>query len=381
MDFELSREQQLLKENLHRFLQRHSGDARRSATAPGRDTASDVWTALATKLGILGLGVPESRGGSEGGAVEQMIVVEALGEHLMLEPFIDANVICLRLLDGAATPAAQQAASMLIAGDAVTAFAWAEPRMRYDPSDITLSAIRHGDGWRLSGAKSIVNAAPLASSFIVAARTGGSEGHREGLSLFLVDRDAPYLEMTGYRTVDGRAAADLQFSAVEVGERALLGRTDESWPLIDEVCDRAVAALCAEAVGVLRRLLRDTINYTQQRRQFGQALADFQVLQHRMVDMSIKLEMASAASILATLKLEAAAAERARAVSAAKVIVGEACRFIGQNAIQLHGGMGMTDDLPVGRAFKRAIAIDAELGDEDYHIARYGRAAPGRRFA
>lgn len=372
MDFSLSAEQQLFRDNLHRLLQRHANASRESAASRGNDWSSDIWAALAGQLGAIGLGVPLSRGGSGGDAVEQMIVAEALGEHLMFQPFIEANVMCLRLLEQAGSPLAGQKASKLITGGAVVAFAWAEPMMRYDVRDIRFSAWRHADGWRLTGTKTIVTAAPIASSFIVAARTNGSAGQPSGLSLFLVDRDTPHLEMAEYRTVDGRPAADLQFSSVEVGEQALLGRADESWPLIEEVCDRAVAALCAEAVGVLRRLLRDTVEYTQQRRQFGQALADFQVLQHRMVDMSIKLEMASAASILATLKLKGAAAERGRAVSAAKVIVGEACRFIGQNAVQLHGGMGMTNDLPVGRAFKRAIAIDAELGDGDYHIARYG---------
>lgn len=376
MDFNLTGEQTLLRDTLRRYLaETYPFAAYDAASRSEPGWRPDIWRALADDLGLLGAALPEEVGGQGGSAVEVMLIAGELGAVLALEPYVETVVTCGGLLRETGGTVAHGLLRRIIAGDAVAAFGWAEPTARYAFADAATTAAREGDGWRLKGMKALVTAAPWADHLIVTARTDGAPGDRDGLSLFLVDSRRAGVRLKPYPTIDGRRAADVLFDDVRLDAEALLGVVGQALSVVEKVADEAVAALSAEAVGVLRRVLRDTVAYTGQRRQFGKPLSEMQVLQHRMVDMFMQVEAADSAVLLAALNLEAPAPIRARAVSAAKVTVGEACRFVCQNAIQLHGGMGMTDDLALGRYFKRAMVLDVEFGSEDHHLQRYGALA------
>jgi alkylation response protein AidB-like acyl-CoA dehydrogenase len=246
-----------------------------------------------------------------------------------------------------------------------------EATTRNDITNVATTARRDPGGWRLDGTKAVVAAAPWASQLLVVARTAGSRGERKGLSLFLVSSSAPGVSVRSYPTIDGRRAADVTFERVRVQSDALIGAEGEAADTIEHSTDEAISAMSAEAVGLMSKLHEDTLEYAKQRRQFGQAIGRFQVLQHRLVDMYMEIELARSAAYLATLRLTAPAKERARAASAAKVTINRACRLVGQGAVQIHGGMGMTDELAVSHSFRRATAIELELGTMDFHLARY----------
>jgi alkylation response protein AidB-like acyl-CoA dehydrogenase len=372
MDFNLSEEQVLLKDSLAAFLRdRYDYDARRAAvTSPG-GWRPEIWTAFAQELGLLGAAFPEALGGFGGGAVESGLVMEAFGEHLVVEPYLGTVVIGGGLLELSGHAKASEIVESIIAGQTRMAFAWAEPQGRYDLHDLITTARRDGAGWRLNGRKAVVVGAPWATHLIVTARTGGARRDRDGVSAFLVEATAPGISRRDYPTIDGGRASEIAFDEVVLGPEALIGPADGASPLLEEIADRAMAALCAEAVGVMRRLQAGTVDYAKQRRQFGRPIGEFQALQHRMVDMFMAVEQAVSMSLLATLKLGAPAPERARAVSAAKVQIGEACRFVGQGAIQIHGGIGMTQEMPIGAWFKRATLLETEFGGVDHHLARF----------
>lgn len=370
MDFTFTEEQGQLRASLRGYLTAHHGLADR-LTASRSEAGWDArqWDDFAERLGILGAALPERAGGLGGSPVDTMVIMEELGESLSPAPYLETVVVAGGLLAGAGERDSELAAIAL--GTARYAFAWAEPSGRYGYRHVTTRANRSEHGWTLSGFKSVVTAAPWATHLIVTARTDGAVDDPDGISLFLVEAGQPGVTMSAYPTIDGRRAADISFEAVALPDIALLGDVGEALPLVEKIGDAAIAAIGAEAVGVMRRLLQDTIDYSRQRRQFGQPIAEFQALQHRMVDMFMQLEMATSAVYLATLHLDDDPVERAKAASAAKVTIGNACRFVGQNAVQLHGGMGMTDELPVGHFFKRATVIESELGSTDYHLARY----------
>ena len=370
MNFELSEDQQMLQNMLRQFLAQRYGFAERvAASRSDLGFRPEIWSALTGELGLLGATISQEQGGLGGGAVEQMIIMEELGRGLVLEPVSETLFHGAWLLEKAGGAAAGQLAEVA-AGKVRLALAVGEPQMRYDYADVAATAERSTSGWRLNGQKSVVIAAPWADQLIVAARTSGRAGDAAGISLFLLPADAAGVSMHPYPTIDGRRAADIILSDVEVSQEALVGGEGQGLELLEELRDRAVAAQAAEASGLLDKLLQDTVAYTQQRQQFGQPIASFQVLQHRMVDMYMHVELTRAAALLATLKLGAPADERARAASSAKATVAEACRFVGQNAVQLHGGMGMTDELPIGHYFKRATQIEGEFGSADWHLAR-----------
>jgi alkylation response protein AidB-like acyl-CoA dehydrogenase len=370
MNFELSEDQQMLQNMLRQFLAQRYGFAERvAASRSDLGFRPEIWSALTGELGLLGATISQEQGGLGGGAVEQMIIMEELGRALVLEPVSETLFHGAWLLEKAGGAAAVQL-SEVAAGKVRLALAVGEPQMRYDYADVAATAERSTSGWRLNGQKSVVIAAPWADQLIVAARTSGRAGDAAGISLFLLPADAAGVSMHPYPTIDGRRAADIILSDVEVSQEALVGGEGQGLELLEELRDRAVAAQAAEASGLLDKLLKDTVAYTQQRQQFGQPIASFQVLQHRMVDMYMHVELTRAAALLATLKLDAPADERARAASSAKATVAEACRFVGQNAVQLHGGMGMTDELAIGHYFKRATQIEGEFGTADWHLAR-----------
>jgi alkylation response protein AidB-like acyl-CoA dehydrogenase len=374
VDFKFSEEQTMLESAISRFLSdRYSFDKRREILAQHAGFDPVIWGEFATSLGILGATLPEEAGGLAGGAVETMIIMEALGQALVVEPYLETVVIGGGFLKRSVGQLAAALLPAITSGDVRIAFAATEPTARYVPNDIRTTARREGEFWVLNGEKSVVDAAPAATHLIVTARTSGDQRDRSGVSLLIMDKTASGLTCHNYRLIDDRSAADLKFENVRLPAGSLLTGEGQALPLIEQILDEATAAVCAEAVGLMRRMLHDTIEYTKQRRQFGQPLASFQVLQHRMVDMYMALEQSVSAVYLATLKLDADALTRAKSVSAAKASIGQSARMIGQNAVQLHGAMGMTDELPLGHYFKRATVIEGQFGTVDHHIARYAQ--------
>lgn len=364
MNFDLTEEQALLKATLQQFMvQRYPFKARVEASRGELGYRAEIWRAFADELGLLGVIAPPELGGMGGDAVEQLVVMEELGRHLCLEPVAE-SVFQAGWLMARGGDSVRAIVPQIASGATIAAVAVSEPGMGYDLAEISTWAEPAGDGWVLSGTKAVAMAAPWANWLVVAAKTEG------GILLFVVPADAPGLHLQVYPTIDGRRAADVTLQRVQVpGDMVIAG----GLPLLEEWRDRAIAAQAAEAAGLLDRLVTDTVDYAKQRQQFGQPIASFQALQHRMVDMHIQLELVRAAAVLAACKLSAPEQERARAASSAKIAVAKACRFVGQNAVQLHGGMGMTDELAIGHYFKRATQIEGEQGSESWHLARLAR--------
>lgn len=374
MDFSLTDEQELLRATVGKFLaERYDLERSRAAAKTGAGWQPQIWRAFAEDLGILGATLPENVGGLGGGPVELMIITEALGHALVIEPFVETVVLAGGLLQGVGGPRAEQLLERIAGGQAVVAVAAEEPASAGTWHDVATTARRDGDHWVLDGSKVAVSSAPIATHLLVTARTSGARRDTSGISLFLLEFDAaaPGLGVESLRTIDDRRAADLVLDGLRLPAEALLGTADQAWPTLEHAIDVATAAIVSEAVGCLRRVLADTVDYTKQRQQFGQPISSFQALQHRMVDMYLEVEQAVAAQHLAIMKLDAEGQERARAVSAAKATVARVARFVGQSAVQLHGGMGMTEELAVGHYFKRLTAIEYQFGSRDRHLSRY----------
>jgi alkylation response protein AidB-like acyl-CoA dehydrogenase len=378
MDFDFNDEQTLLRDAVRRFVDKEYGFAARHAILAGGGFSLKAWRRLAG-LGLLGVAVPERFGGTGAGPVESMIVMEELGRGLVLEPVAVVAVMAAGLLRDAGS-VQQQAAWLppLAAGEAILAVAHGEPAARYERRHVECRAAMEQQGVVLSGSKAVVLAGGLADAFIVSARSSGAVAAPEGVSLFLVPREAAGLVVRSYRTHDGATAAELALHDVKLGPEACIGTPGQGLAAIEQALDQGIAALCAEAVGAMQRLFEMTAEYLQTRKQFGQPLASFQALRHRLVDMRVQLELARSMSYYASLKLSeahapGAAASAALAVSAAKVQVGQAARFVGQQAIQLHGGIGMTDEYAAGHYFKRLTMIELSLGDTAYHLGRYAQ--------
>ena len=378
MDFNFSEEQSMLRDTVTSFLQdRYDFDKRRKmiSSEAGRDPA--IWSAFANELGILGAPFSEELGGLGGGAIENMIVMEEFGKALVVEPYLGTVVIGGGFLKHSGHANAEELIGGIIGGEAIYAFAYAEPQGRYNLADLKTTAKKDGAGWVLNGHKAVVIGAPWATHLIVTARTGGGQRDAQGVSVFIVAKDAKGVVTRDYPTVDGQRASEVFFENVAVGAEALLGLEGAALPLVEKVVDEATAAVCAEAVGAMRKLHEGTLDYAKQRKQFGVAIASFQVLQHRMVDMFMNVEQSVSMTYMATLKLSEDG-ERSKSVSAAKVQIGKACKFVGQNAIQIHGGMGMTDELAIGHYFKRATMIEGLFGSVDHHLRRYETLSFGK---
>jgi alkylation response protein AidB-like acyl-CoA dehydrogenase len=374
MDFSFTEEQGLLRDSVAAYLADHYDfEKRRAAVKSADGWRPEVWKAFAQDLGILGASFAEDVGGLGGGPIETMVVMEEFGRAMVVEPYLSTVVIGGGLLRRTGTDAARELIGGIIGGDVVMAFAWAEPQARYCLFDLKTTARQDGGGWVLNGQKAVVVGAPWATHLVVTARTGGAQRDAQGVSVFVVPRSAAGVVTRDYPTVDGRRASEVSFENVRLGPEALVGEAGAALPLVEQVVDEAIAATCAEACGVLRKLHEGTLEYTKQRKQFGQPIAAFQVLQHRMVDMFIQVEQSVSMTYMAHIRLSEGAEERAKAISAAKVQIGRACRFVGQNAIQLHGGMGMTDEMAIGHYFKRATMIEGEFGSTDHHLRRYER--------
>lgn len=372
MDFSFTDEQQLLRDTVGKFLaERYDLERSRAAAKTGAGWQPHIWRALAEDLGILGATLPESAGGLGGGPIELMLITEALGHALVIEPFVETVVLAGGLLQRAGGPRAEQLLQRIVLGEAVVAVAAEEAESAGTWHQVCTTARRDGEHWVLDGAKVAVSSAPLATHLLVTARTSGELRDTAGVSLFLLEVDQASVSMEPLRTIDDRRAADVAFECLRLPADALLGDEGQAWPSLEQAVDEATAAIVSEAVGCLRRVLADTVAYTKQRQQFGQPISSFQVLQHRMVDMYLEVEQAVAAQHLAMMKLDAEPAERARAVSAAKATVARAARFVGQSAVQTHGAMGMTEELALGHYFKRLTAIEYQFGPRDRHLARY----------
>ena len=372
MDFNTTDEQTMLRDTVARYLaDTYSFDARMKTVHGTAGWNPAVWKAFAEELGILGAPFAEAHGGLGGGAVENMIVMEEIGRALVIEPYLPTVVIAGGALKAAGGPLADVVIPEIIAGNAIIAFAYAEPQGRYNLADLTTTAKTDGGGYLLNGHKSVVYSAQYATHLLVTARTGGSQREAAGVSLFLIPADAKGVSRRDYPTVDGSVASEVYFENVAVGADARLGGEGEALPLIEQIVDEATAAVCAEACGVTKVLHATTLDYAKQRKQFGKAIGEFQVIQHRLVDMFMEVEQAVSITLMATLKLDTA--ERAAAVSAAKSKVGKACKFVGQNAVQIHGGIGISNELAVGHYFKRSTMIESQFGSVDHHLRRYER--------
>ncbi len=361
MDFNFTSEQDQLRDMVARLMrEQYDFDTRRKIASSEPGWRPEMWSQFA-ELGLLAAPFTEEEGGF-GGPIETMIMMEEFGKGLVIEPFLQTAVIAF--LQG------------IIGGEKIFGFAYAEPQGRYNLNDLATTAKKDGDGYVLNGHKAVAHGGPMATHFIVTARTGGDQRDDKGVGVFIVAKDAKGVTTRDYPTVDGQRASEVYFENVSVGADALIGSGDDL-ALVEKVVDEAIAALCAEAVGCMKVLNEATVDYSKQRKQFGVPIASFQVLQHRMVDMFMAAEQAVSMAYMVTLKLGEDDVERAKAASAAKVQTGKAGKLISQDAVQIHGGMGMTDELNVGHYFKRLTMIGQQFGDVDFHLKRYAKLSAG----
>lgn len=382
MDFQHSEEQRLLADSVQRLLERsYDFEARRAIVASDEGFGAAVWRELAA-MGLLSVPFAAEDGGFGGGAVDLVAPMQAFGAALLVEPFASTLAPAGRLVAALGTPA-QRAAFVprIVDGSAKLAFAHVETRSRHSLDDIATTAVPADGGWRLSGGKRMVLHAPMADALVVTARIVDGTGSAGETGVFVVDAHRSGVAMKTFRTVDDLRAADVAFRDVALDGDARLGDGGrDARAAMEEAIDFAAVLGCAEAVGAMDFANRATLEYLKTRRQFGVPIGSFQALQHRMVDMAIHAEQARSMALLACAKVDAAArgeidaAERRRVVSAAKVLVGTACRHVGQEAIQLHGGMGMTVEMKISHAFKRLTMLAQQFGDVDHHLERFASA-------
>jgi alkylation response protein AidB-like acyl-CoA dehydrogenase len=373
MDFDLTDDQKALQDTLARFIEKdYAFDTRKAILKDPKGYSAEKWKQLAD-LGLLALPFPEAHGGLNGTPVDTMLVMQLLGRGLVVEPYLSTVILCGGLINDAGSEAQKTAILPAIAeGKLTLALAHYERGGRYELSAVTSTARPEGGGYVLNGAKGVVLNGETADKLIVTARTSGKAGDADGISLFLVDRTAPGVIVRGYRTQDGSRAAEVELANVAAAKDALIGAEGKGLAIIEKALDVANAALCAETVGIMTAVNDTTLEYLKTRKQFGQAIGKFQALQHRMADMVVWAEQAKSMMMLAAVKAsDKNAAERSRAIAGARAYVSQASRFVGQNAVQLHGGMGVTDEMQVAHYFKRLTMIAAQFGDADWHMARF----------
>lgn len=374
MDFSFSDEQTLLSDSVEKFIQNdYPFEARQKLIKTEPGFGLDNWRVFA-ELGWLGIPFSEADGGFGGSAVDTMILMEQFGKGLVVEPFLASIVLAGGALKTIGSKTQKESLlAGLIDGSKQAALAFAEPQGRFNLADLTTTASQDGSGYRLSGYKCVVLNGPAADFFVVSARTSGDQRDEEGVSLFIVPADADGVSRRDYPTVDAFRASELTFEDVTVGADALLGTLGGGYPIIEQVIDEGILAVGSEAVGCMEVLYKATVEYCKTREQFGQPIGKFQVLQHRMVDMFMEHEQSKSLMYMAAMRLDEGYSDEAKkAVSAFKVQVGKSGRFVGQGAVQLHGGMGMTDELNVGHYFKRLTMIDTLFGNVDFHLKRFG---------
>ena len=376
MDFDLSEEQSMLRASLDRLMADAYGfEDRKRFMATTEGWSADIWRQMA-EMGLMALPFAEEDGGIGGGAVETMIVMESLGKALALEPYFATVVLgggFLRLGGSAAQKA--ELIPQVAEGSLKLAFGHTERHSRFDLAHVTTTATREGDGWVLSGSKSVVQHGDCADRIFVTARTAGDTTDKRGIGIFLVDAGAEGVSRRGYATQDGLRAAELTLDNVRVPVDAVFGDPEDGLPLARRVVDQAIAALAAESLGVMGAMHALTVDYMKVRKQFGVPIGSFQVLQHSAVDMYVAIEQARSITLYATMMADSdEAGERARAMHAAKAEIGRGGRIVGENAIQIHGGVGMTMEYAVGHYFKRMTMIDVAFGNADHHLRELARA-------
>jgi pimeloyl-CoA dehydrogenase small subunit len=376
MDFDFTDEQRMLKDSVERLVKDEYSFEQRARYLAEPDGFSRAQWARYAAMGLLGLRFDEDFGGSGCGPVETMIVMEAFGRGLVVEPYLATVVLGGGCIRAGGNIAQREAILPRIAdGSLLMAFAHAEPQSRYDLADVATTARRDGSEWVLDGAKRVVVHGGSADRLIVSARVSGARRDRDGIALYLVDANAAGVERREYLTQDRLRAADIDLSGVRVTDDDVIGGAGEAWPLIDKVAAQAICALCAEAVGAMAAAHEETVEYLKVRKQFGVAIGSFQALQHRAVDMLVMVEQARSMALFATMMSEEPdVAERERSMAAAKVQIGRAGRFVSQQGVQLHGGIGMTEECMVGHYLRRLSVIDILFGAAEHHLTQLARA-------
>ena len=372
MDFSFNEEQTLLRNMVQSFVQdNYDFDKRTKIVKSENGWSKENWQQFA-ELGLLAAPFSEEFGGLDGGPIETMIIMEEFGRGLVVEPYLPTVVLCGGILNRHAS--AEQKNTYLpglIAGENVWSLAYAEPQSRFNLADVLTSAKKDGEGYVLNGAKAVVIGAPWADKLIVSARVSGDQRDTNGLALFVVDKASAGISTQDYPTVDGGRASEVILENVKVDGSAMIGAEGAGFAILEEAIDFGIGALCGEAIGQMKCLHDATVEYCKTRKQFGAPIGSFQVLQHRMVDMFMEYEQSVSMTYMVNMKLTEDQKSRAKAASGAKVQIGKSGRFVGQQAVQLHGGMGMTEELNVGHYFKRLTMIDTQFGNVDHHLRRF----------
>ena len=372
MDFTFNEEQTLIQDQVDQFVQKeYDWETRQSLSNSDLGFGESNWQKFA-ELGWLGISVSEDSGGFGGSAIESMLIMEAFGKGLVVEPFLETMIMAGSLIDDHGSD--EQKSSILepvISGEMHLALAYAEPQSRFNLSDVVTEAKAEGENYILNGYKSVVMNGPSANKIIISARTSSSQLDENGITLFIVDSDSKGLSKTNYKTVDGRRASDLTIENVSVSKDNIIGNLDSGFEILDSAIDKAILAISAEAVGAMEVLYKDTVEYTQQREQFDHPLSDFQVLQHRMVDMFMEYEQCKSLLLRATMETVQDPILAQRTVHALKHLIGKSGIFVGESAVQLHGGMGVTEELRIGHFFKRLLVIDSQFGNSDFHLDKF----------
>ena len=372
MDFSLSEEQQLLKDSITQFVDKdYLFDVRQKNIKSELGYSSDFWKTFAD-LGWLGMPFSEADGGYDGGPIDLMVIMESLGRGLVVEPYIPNVVLAGGLISRLGNE--EQKTNFLpkiISGEIQMSLAFAEPQSRFNLSDVITTAKKDGENYILDGYKAVVMNGPSSDILIVVARTSGTQLEEKGLSLFLVDPSVKGVSLRNYSNVDGSKASEVTLEGVEVSSSSLLGDEGNIYSVLEEVIDLATLAISAEAVGIMEKMNEITLEYTKTREQFGETLSSFQALQHRMVDTFMAYEQTKSLLLMCAAKLTDKADDATKAVSALKYQVGIAAKQVGEESVQLHGGMGVTDETNIGHFFKRLTTIRAIFGNTDYHLKRY----------
>ncbi|MGE0423870.1 MAG: acyl-CoA dehydrogenase family protein [Reyranellaceae bacterium] len=373
MDLSYSDEQKQIKEGVERFVrEQYAFETRRKIAASEKGWLPENWAKFA-ELGWLGMSFSEADGGFGGGAIETMIAMEAFGSGLVLEPYLPTVVMGGGLLAAGGSAAQKEALlAPMISGEKQFAVAYVEKQARFNLADVAVTAKKDGAGYAISGHKGVVYNAASADTIFVTARTSGGQRDEKGISVFAVDAKAPGISRRDYPTQDALRASELTFDNVKVGADAVVGKVDDGYALFEGVIDRSIVALCAEAVGCMDAINKATLEYIKTRKQFGVPIGKFQVLQHRMVDCFTNAQEARSMTLMAALKIDDAdPTVRKKAASGAKVQIGKSGKFCGQSAVQMHGGMGVTDELSVSHYFKRLTMIETLFGNQQHHLTRY----------
>ena len=374
MDFNFNEEQSLIQGQVSQFIQRdYDWEKRQELSNSERGFSDENWKQFG-ELGWLGISISEASGGFGGSSLDTMIIMEEFGKGLVVEPFLETIVLSASIVDEAGSQQQKdEVLNKVIEGSLHLATAFSEPQSRFNLEDVVTTGTKQDDSYVINGFKSVVMNGPAADKFIISVRTSGSQSDNEGITLFLVDSDQKGVSKRDYSTVDGRKACELTLEDVLVPSDAIIGKEGNGLGLLKESINKGILAVSAEAVGAMEVLYKTTVEYTKTREQFGQAIGKFQVLQHRMVDMFMEYEQAKSLLYMATIKHSEGAIDADKAIAGLKYHIGKAGKFVGQQSVQLHGGMGVTDELNVGHYFKRLTTIGTIFGNSDYHLTKYSK--------